>query len=147
MFGATMWHLLSPPGSQQFHLLFSFSSWMVKLLLYSSTVLVLYTQRKVLTTVDVPPVFIPKIGWSAKSWPCLLIARCIIRTRKLFDWLYTAAFYVSCIVSSCLGQYLLQPAGLNIGEPSWHNTAKNFSSTVDKSCQLRLIPTLACAGS
>ena len=45
------------------------------LLTYGSMLGVLYTQRRVLTTIDVPPLYVAQLGWSSKTWPSLLLSR------------------------------------------------------------------------
>lgn len=45
------------------------------LLTYGSMLGVLYTQRRVLTTIDVPPLYVAQLGWSSKAWPSLLLSR------------------------------------------------------------------------
>lgn len=116
LFGSTIWHLAAPPWSAQFSAAVSFRSWFFSLLVYACSLLVLYTQRRVLTTIDVPPLYVSRLGWSGKSWPSLLITRCIIRNRKLWDVLDVLLFYAACCLSSCVGLYLLLPAGTSIGE-------------------------------
>lgn len=76
LLGAAAWTL--PPSTSAGTLasvLFS-SSWFYLLLVYASLVGVLYAQRRVLTTIDVPPLYVPQLGWSSKAWPALLLSRC-----------------------------------------------------------------------
>lgn len=75
--GAAAWSL--PPSLSPRALLsalFFSSSWFYLLLIYGSLAGVLYAQRRVLTTIDVPPLYVAKLGWSSKSWPALLLSRC-----------------------------------------------------------------------
>jgi hypothetical protein len=111
LLGAAVWCAAAPPWSPHFLGLFSFSAWLLSLLVYATCLLVLYTQRQVLTTLDVPPLYVSRLGWGGKSWPSLLITRCIIRRRKLRDVLDVALFYAACCFSACAGLYMLQPAG------------------------------------
>lgn len=111
LLGATVWRAAAAPWSQHFLGLFSFRDWLLSLLVYACSLAVLYTQRQVLTTLDVPPLYVSRLGWGGKSWPSLLISRCIIRRRKLRDVADVALFYAACCFSACAGLYLLQPAG------------------------------------
>jgi hypothetical protein len=75
MLGAAVWSLpLSTSLSTLAAALFS-SSWFYLILVYASTTGVLYAQRRVLTTIDVPPLYVAKLGWSSKAWPALLLSR------------------------------------------------------------------------
>jgi hypothetical protein len=111
LLGAAVWRAAAPPWSPHFLGLFSFSAWLLSLLVYAACLLVLYTQRQVLTTLDVPPLYVSRLGWGGKSWPTLLITRCFIRRRKLRDVLDVALFYAACCFSACAALYILQPAG------------------------------------
>lgn len=76
LLGAAVWTL--PPSTSAGTLasaLFS-SSWFYLLLVYASLAGVLYAQRRVLTTIDVPPLYVAQLGWSSKAWPALLLSRC-----------------------------------------------------------------------
>jgi len=79
LLGAAIWSLpatlsLSTAASALFS-----SSWFYLLLVFASMTGVLYAQRRVLTTIDVPPLYVAKLGWSSKSWPALLLSRCASR--------------------------------------------------------------------
>lgn len=75
MLGAAVWSLpLSTSLSTLAAALFS-SSWFYLILVYASTTSVMYAQRRVLTTIDVPPLYVAKLGWSSKAWPALLLSR------------------------------------------------------------------------
>lgn len=45
------------------------------LMVYASSLAVLYAQRRILTTIDVPPLYVAKLGLSSKSWPALFLSR------------------------------------------------------------------------
>lgn len=75
LLGAAVWTL--PPSTSAGTLasaLFS-SSWFYLLVVYASLAGVLYAQRRVLTTIDVPPLYVAQLGWSSKAWPALLLSR------------------------------------------------------------------------
>lgn len=97
------------------------SSWFYLLLVYASLVGVLYAQRRVLTTIDVPPLYVAQLGWSSKAWPALLLSRCVLRQRSLASLADVLLFYASCQASAIVGLQLLQPAGsLKAGrQPLW----------------------------
>jgi hypothetical protein len=78
MLGAAVWSLpLSTSLSTLAAALFS-SSWFYLILVYLSMTGVLYAQRRVLTTIDVPPLYVAKLGWSSKAWPTLLLSRWVL---------------------------------------------------------------------
>lgn len=103
--GALAWHVVawptgsSPPGAPGassslltcFHLL----------VLYMTTLLVLYYQRRVLSAIDVPPLKVPQLGLTHSSWVALFISRCVVRTYKLADVVDAALFYAACMLSGC----------------------------------------------
>lgn len=79
LLGAVVWSLPATLSlSTAAAALFS-SSWFYLLLVSASMTGVLYAQRRVLTTIDVPPLYVAKLGWSSKSWPALLLSRCASR--------------------------------------------------------------------
>jgi hypothetical protein len=72
---------------------------------------VLLAQRRVLTTLDVPPLYIGRLGWGSKSWPSLLLSRCLLRQRTLASVRDALALYGACASSAALTMALLQPPG------------------------------------
>jgi hypothetical protein len=95
--------------------------WLVFLaLLYAlGCVPVLLCQRWVLTTIDVPPLYVGRLGWGSKSWPCLLLSRCLLRQRTARSIAHAAAFYATCCVCALLWLPFLLPAGTKGGCGAW----------------------------
>ncbi|KAF8064689.1 uricase [Scenedesmus sp. PABB004] len=81
------------------------------LLVYAGMAAVLVAQRRLLTTLDVPPLRVPRLGWGGKAWPSLLLARCLLRRRRLRDVADVLAFYAAVLGSAAAALALLAPRG------------------------------------
>ena len=95
---SALWYIISLPGSPQAGQLLNFSTILRLFGSYLTAVLVLYTQRRLLSTTDVPPLYVARLGLTGKSWVSLFITRCVKRNGKLSDLLDVAAFYGSCVL-------------------------------------------------
>lgn len=99
--GSIAWFLLALPGSANLRAIASLNALGQSTLLYLTSLALLYTQRRVLSTQDVPPLQVPRLGLGSKSWITLFITRCIIRNRCIPDVLNAGAFYLACFASGC----------------------------------------------
>lgn len=77
LLGAMVWSLPPSLSLGQVAAALASSPWFSLLLVYASMTAVLYAQRRVLTTIDVPPLYVTRLGWNSKSWPSLLLSRCV----------------------------------------------------------------------
>jgi hypothetical protein len=75
LLGAAVWTLPASTSIGSVAAALFSTSWFYLILVFGSMVGVLYTQRRVLTTIDVPPLYVAKLGWSSKAWPALLLSR------------------------------------------------------------------------
>lgn len=101
--GAALWHLAAAPGSPLPWRVLSLPSWLHMAALYLTSLLVLYAQRRLLSSSDVPPVHAPQIGLTSRTWVGLVASRCVLRNRRLSDLGDVLALYGACVASGCCG--------------------------------------------
>lgn len=75
LLGAAVWTLPASTSIRTLAAALFSTSWFYLILVFGPMVGVLYAQRRVLTTIDVPPLYVAKLGWSSKAWPALLLSR------------------------------------------------------------------------
>jgi nucleoporin NDC1 len=124
---SVLWYIFSVPKSHHAGQLLYFATILRLTGSYLTSVLVLYTQRRLLSTTDVPPLYVARLGLSGKSWVSLFITRCLRRNGKLSDLLDATAFYGSCILSgmwTCRSLVLRHPGTGDHGEQPWRPPSK-----------------------
>ncbi|KAI8475411.1 MAG: hypothetical protein J3K34DRAFT_484678 [Monoraphidium minutum] len=101
--GSAVWHLAAAPRSTLPGGLLSPAAWLAGAALYATSLLVLYAQRRLLSSSDVPPVHAPRLGLTAATWAGLAAARCALRGRRAADAAAAAALYGAAALSGAAG--------------------------------------------
>jgi hypothetical protein len=104
-----LWYAAALPG-QRPKGLDQPTTWLGLVTLQAATGVVLYAQRRLLSSSDVAPVQLSSAGLTGQSWPSLFLSRCFLRNRRWGDAADLVLFYGSCIGCGMLGCRLLAPA-------------------------------------
>lgn len=101
--GASLWHLAAIPGSPLPWRALSPAAVLHCAALYATSLLVLYAQRRLLSSSDVPPVHAPRLGLTARTWAGLAAARCVLRDRRAAGAGAALLLYGAAALSGAVG--------------------------------------------
>jgi hypothetical protein len=131
--GTALWHLAAAPHSPMAWRLLSPAAWLHAAALYSTSLLVLYAQRRLLSSSDVPPVHAPRLGLTARTWAGLAVSRCVLRSRRAADAAGALTLYGAAAISGACGVAALAGGAVQGGECSFAPV-----STMPACCHRRL---------